>query len=64
VLSDDPNFVKTVQELFDEDLSYVDAELNCNEPILASDHDKNSELSETDESEVYTGKSSSPNEDN
>jgi hypothetical protein len=41
-----------VQEWSDEEyFSYVDAELNCNEPILTSDHDKNSELSETDESE-------------
>jgi hypothetical protein len=65
VLPSDPNFVETVQEWFDkEDLSYVDAELNYNEPILTSDHDKNSKLSKTDEIEVHTGKTSSPNEDN
>jgi hypothetical protein len=54
-----------VQEWFDEgDLSYVNAELHCNEPILTSDHDEYPELSETDENEVYTGKSSLPNEEN
>jgi hypothetical protein len=49
----DTNF--TVQEWFDkEDLS-DDVELNCNEPILTSDHDTNSELSEANDSEGYTG---------
>jgi hypothetical protein len=65
VSSNDPNFVQIVQEWFDEeDLSCVDAELNCNEPISTSNHDKNTELSETDKSEVYNRKSSSTNEDN
>jgi hypothetical protein len=45
VLASHQKFVKTVQEWYDEeDLSYVDAEINCNEPTLTRDHDKNSEL--------------------
>jgi hypothetical protein len=57
VSANDPNFVETVQEWFDEDdLSDVDVELNCNESILKSDHDTNSELYETDDIKEYTRK--------
>jgi hypothetical protein len=55
-----PNFVEAVQEWFDEeDFSDADAELNWNEPILISDHDKNSELYKTNISEGYTRQHSS-----
>jgi hypothetical protein len=48
--------------LHEEELSYVDVELSFSEPILTSDHVKNSELSKIG-SDVYTKRSSSPNED-
>jgi hypothetical protein len=54
VSANDPNFVQAVEEWFyEEHLSDVD--LNHNEPILISHHGTNSELSETHESEDYTG---------
>jgi hypothetical protein len=63
VSANDLNFVKIVQELFDEDdLNDADVELNCSEPVLTSDHDTTSQLSTTDENEGYSGESLSPDE--
>jgi hypothetical protein len=62
--ANDPNFGVVVLEWFhEEDLSDADVQLHCNEPILISDHDTNSELSETYDSEGYIVESS-PDEDN
>jgi hypothetical protein len=44
--------------------SDADVKVNCNEPVLTSDHDTNSELSKIDKSGSYSTESSSPDKGN